>query len=439
MSLMLASSRGFRAFKSPLSKPGFAHRTLLLIFDLHLARKSTTCGPQVYIRHCAPSRSRLPRSTLEQQILQHHVHYRFRSSSTHPSDLPWTALETDSLSPKSIPSEDVYHPPTRGFLFLIPRAWVPYAELMRLEKPTGLYLFYLPYLFGLLFAASTAHPTIMPLPLLTASIQFFSGTIILRGAACTWNDTHDRAYDRLVARTRLRPVARGAIYPFQAHVFTAAQSIVGLLLLYSMPLQVSYYSLPVIAILGLYPFAKRVTHYPQVILGVPVAWGVFLGSAALGCDPVALWLGQGSQSGVGGALGCFYMANIAWTVIYDTIYAHQDVKDDAKAGVKSMAVRHLYNTKTLLSWLAVVQTSLLLATGMLAEMGSAYFVGSCGAGVSLATMIWRVDLKRPSECMWWFKHGTWFVGGSITLGLVGEYFTMLRSDSNEAGQDVENL
>ena len=109
----------------------------------------------------------------------------------------------------------------------------------------------------------------MPLPLLTASIQFFFGTIIMRGAACTWNDTHDRVYDRLVARTRLRPVARGAISPFQAHVFTAAQSIVGLLLLSSMPFQVSYYSLPVIAILGLYPFAKRVTHYPQVILGSP--------------------------------------------------------------------------------------------------------------------------------------------------------------------------
>ena len=159
---MLASSKGFMAFKCPSSKPALAHRTLLLISDLHLARRSTTHGPQVHIRHRAPSRSRLPRSTLEHQVLQHHVHYRFRSSSTHPSDLPRTALESDSISPKSTPSENFYHPPTRGFLSLIPRTWVPYAELMRLDKPTGLYLFYLPYLFGLLFAASTAHPLSCP-------------------------------------------------------------------------------------------------------------------------------------------------------------------------------------------------------------------------------------------------------------------------------------
>ena len=156
-----------------------------------------------------------------------------------------------------------------------------------------------------------------------------------------------------------------------------------------------------------------------------MTWGLDVGSTALGVNPLAIWLGQSGSIDLEASLGCFYFANVAWTIIYDTIYAYQDVADDAKAGIKSMAVRHLATTKTLLSGRTIVQISLLLSTGLLASLGLQYFIGTFGAGTSIAAMIWKVDLTKPSECMWWFKNGAWFVGGSIVLGLLGQYMVTL--------------
>jgi len=189
-------------------------------------------------------------------------------------------------------------------------------------------------------------------------------------------------------------------------------------------------------LLGLYPFAKRVTNYPQVILGIPVASGIIMGSAGLTVDPIGVWLNQVGISGLGGALGCFYVANLLWTIIYDTIYPHQDVVDDAKGGVKSIAVRHQKNTEVLILTLAVMQVSLLLATRILGDSGPLYYIGTLGAGVSLARMIWRVDSKQPSECMWWFKNGAWFVGASITLGLLGQYTSTALDYDEDPGDDT---
>ncbi len=146
----------------------------------------------------------------------------------------------------------------------------------------------------------------------------------------------------------MRPPARGAVSRLHTYAFTAAQSVVGLSILATLPIQAVYYALPIIMLPGLYPFAKRVTNYPQVILGFTVASGIIMGSAGLTVDPIGVWLNQVGISGLGGALGCFYVANLLWTIIYDTIYAHQDVVDDAKGGVKSIAVRHQKNTKVLI-------------------------------------------------------------------------------------------
>ncbi|KAF2236999.1 4-hydroxybenzoate polyprenyl transferase, partial [Viridothelium virens] len=327
-----------------------------------------------------------------------------------------------SQSVPPAPTEPTYQAPSNGVLALLPEKAVPYAELMRLEKPTGLYLFYFPYLFGITFAACNVEPTVAPVTVFSTSLLLFVGTIIMRGAACTWNDTHDRNFDRQVARTRFRPIARGAVTPLQAHAFTLAQAAVGIATLASMPANVSLYAAPNVALLGFYPFAKRITNYPQVILGFPVAWGIFMGSAALGFDPIVTWIAEGNLHGIGAAFGCLYASNLVWTIIYDTIYAHQDVEDDKKAGVKSIAVKHKTNTKPLLSALSVVQMSTLVAAGVLSGMGPVYYVVSCGgASASLAAMVWNVELGSPKSCMWWFKNGALLVGGTITLGLFGEY------------------
>ena len=118
----------------------------------------------------------------------------------------------------------ISRPPEHGFLSLIPQTWVPYAELMRLDRPFGIFLFYFPYLFGLLFAANTAQPTIPPFQLLATSIHLLLTAVILRGAACTWNDIQDREYDRLVPRTAMRPLPRGAVTSSQAHLHRCSGS-----------------------------------------------------------------------------------------------------------------------------------------------------------------------------------------------------------------------
>lgn len=122
------------------------------------------------------------------------------------------------------------------------------------------------------------------------------------------------------------------------------------------------------------------------------------------------------------AAGCLYASNIAWTVLYDMIYAHMDIKDDAKAGIKSIALKHDAETKQVLSGLAVTQISLLAAAGVAAGAGPAFFVTSCGgAAMTLAVMIMKVNLKSVKDCWWWFVNGCWITGGTISAGLGVDY------------------
>ena len=381
-----------------------------------------------------PTCGKLPQSCSTSRQLQLQCRRQASSDAEHKG-------HAGPSAPVSFAKLQPYTAPQTGFISLLPTSWIPYAELMRLDKPTGLYLFYFPYLFGILYAACLTSPTTSPTSLLSTSALFLVGTVIMRGTACTWNDNIDRDLDRQVARCRLRPIARGAVSPTEGHIFAAAQSMVGLGLLSQLPIQCTYYAIPIIVLLGFYPFAKRVTNYPQVILGFPVAWAMYMASSSLGVNPLALLLsdcggGSSLSPSVAPAMICFYAANFAWTVIYDTIYAHQDVEDDAKAGVKSIAVRHRYNKKAVLSGLAGVQLSLLVATGLLTGFSPVYFVGSCGgSAVALAVMIRSVDLKQPGSCAWWFRWGAWFVGGSVVSGLLGEYSSKIVGDGGHGGNE----
>jgi 4-hydroxybenzoate polyprenyltransferase len=140
------------------------------------------------------------------------------------------------------------------------------------------------------------------------------------------------------------------------------------------------------------------------------------------------------------AAACLYASNVAWTVLYDMIYAHMDIKDDAKAGIKSIALKHEKETKAVLTGLAALQLGLLAATGVAAGMGPVFFVGACGsAAATLGTMIWRVQLKDVKNCWWWFKNGAWFTGGGIALGLTGEYLAQyLGWYDNEEKNDAKS-
>ena len=297
---------------------------------------------------------------------------------------------------------------------VFPSSWVPYMQLMRLEKPAGFYAFYIPYLVGLGYGACLADSIPSPAHLLGLCGLFLVYCIILRGAACSWNDNVDQEFDRQVARTRLRPIARGAVSTRQGHMFTIALLLAEIPFFIVLPTTCAYHAVSINILFGAYALMKRVTHYPQFVLGFPFAWAILMSCAALEVDPLS---GPRMLPTIS-----LLAANILWTMIYDTIYAHQDIRDDIKAGVKSMAVRFADSTKELAAALATIQVALLVYTGREAGLSPLYFVFTCGgAAVALGSMIATVDLKKPSSCAWFFHRGFWYVGGSIVMGFAAEY------------------
>lgn len=226
----------------------------------------------------------------------------------------------------------------------------------------------------------------------------------------------DQEYDRAVARCRNRPIARGAVSTVQGHIFTVAQFVVGLIFVLAFfPTACVPDVFGMSALYVLYPFGKRFTNYPQFILGFPFAAGIVMACHALAVEPFA----PGTTFT---PTACLCLANVLWAMVYDTIYAHQDLKDDLKAGVKSMAVRFQDSTKSVVSVLAVAQVALLVTLGLSLGLSSAYYVLGCGGTAAfLAAMIGLVDLEVPESCAWWFKTDFWLVGGSISAGFFGHY------------------
>lgn len=319
-----------------------------------------------------------------------------------------------------------YKPPTSGLVSKLPASWVPYAELMRIDKPTGTYYLFFPCLFSTLMSAPMLSPVAPLTSVISYSLLFFSGAFIMRGAGCTINDLWDRNLDPHVKRTRLRPVARGAIKPFNGLVFTGCQLLAGLVILVQFPLPCIAYGILSLPFVAAYPLAKRVTYYPQFVLGLTFSWGAIMGFPALGLDLLA-------DTAAATAAACLYASNVAWTILYDTIYAHMDIKDDAKAGIKSIALKHDADTKKVLTGLSVAQVSLLAAAGVASGAGPAFFLGSCGATlITLGVMIKRVNLKSVQDCWWWFVKGCWITGGTISAGLAADYWIRHAEDTAQS-------
>ena len=349
-----------------------------------------------------------------------------------PSSFRWysTASTATSKTAQSIAGHEPtpgaeYKPPTKGIISLLPSPWVPYAELLRIDKPAGTYYLFFPCLFSTLMAAPLATPMSNPLEVASTAALFFTGALIMRGAGCAVNDLWDRNMDPHVERTRLRPIARRAITPQSAFIFTGFVHLAGLAVLLQFPTTCLFYGIPSLLLVATYPLAKRVTHYPQFVLGLTFSWGAMMGFPALGIDLL-------SNTDALIAAAALYASCVAWTVNYDMIYAHMDIKDDVNAGIKSIALRHEHNTKAVLSGLTVVQVALLAAAGIASGAGPAFFIGSCGGtALTLGTMIWRVRLKEVGNCWWWFRNGSWITGGAISLGLLVDYVSR-RSDDEKS-------
>ncbi|KAL4899171.1 hypothetical protein BDW74DRAFT_171735 [Aspergillus multicolor] len=315
-----------------------------------------------------------------------------------------TAAKKSTTSSSKVPAQ--YVPPQKGLVASLPQSWIPYAELVRLDKPAGTYYLFFPCAFSTLLAATMAPAIPIPQVLGTTGL-FFAGALIMRGAGCAINDLWDRNLDPYVERTRFRPIARGAIPPGKALVFTGTQLLAGLGILLQFPYQCLWYGIPSLFLVGSYPLAKRVTYYPQAVLGLTFSWGAIMGFPALGIDLVA-------ESDALMAAAALYASCVSWTILYDMIYAHMDIKDDVAAGIKSIALRHEHNTKAVLSGLAMAQVALLAAAGVAAGASPVFFIGSCGsAAFTLGIMIRKVHLKSTQSCWWWFKNGCLLTGGGF--------------------------
>ncbi|RWA09408.1 hypothetical protein EKO27_g5695 [Xylaria grammica] len=330
-----------------------------------------------------------------------------------------------------------YSKPSHGLFRFIPDAWVPYAELMRLDRQSGFWAFYWHYLIGLGFAINIA-PFSGDIDLRTlAVLAGYLGlwTTVFRGITCTWNDNLDQDFDRQVARCRVRPIPRGAVTTSQAHFFTAAQIAAGACILYPSGNLTLVHAGVDSVFLFVYPLLKRCTDFPQVELGFGLSYAIFLVTAMVGKDPLAPLLDPSLnlagrvakvvESPTAQSAACLYAAGIVWCVIFDTIYAHQDYVDDLKAGVKGLAVRlGRKGTKPALYVMTAVQVCCLVLAGRLAGFSKPYFAVSCGGDALLLTwMIWVVNLEDGASCAWAFGRGSGYVGASVSAGLFAEFWS----------------
>ena len=263
----------------------------------------------------------------------------------------------------------------------------PYLRLARLDRPIGSWLLLLPCWWSAAIASAMAHD-VSRLPITLA--LFFVGAFAMRGAGCTWNDITDRDLDAKVERTRSRPIPARQVTVRQALVFLVAQALVGLAVLLQFNRFAIATGIASLAIVAIYPFMKRITWWPQAVLGLAFSWGALMGFAVL--------LGRIGLPGL-----VLYAGSIAWVIGYDTIYAHQDTEDDALIGVKSTARLFAARTHSALVVFYSLAVILIGVAMWLSGSGPAGWAGLAAFAVHLGWQIARLDIGDPALCLRIFK------------------------------------
>ena len=281
-----------------------------------------------------------------------------------------------------------------------PRATVwAYARLTRFDRPIGALLLLWPTLWALWLAAGGV-------PELRVLAIFIAGTFVMRAAGCVVNDYADRHIDPHIARTRHRPLATGELSPRQAGYAFALLLIAGAGLVLQLNFFTQILAVFALAIATLYPFAKRVTHLPQLVLGVAFSWGIPMAYAAVGdALPREAWL--------------LFAANLAWIVAYDTQYAMADRAEDLAVGVKSSAILFAQYDNFIIGMLHLVCVGLLAWLGVTRGFAAPFYLGLSAA---LGLAIWQQILCRqrdPAGCLRAFHNNNWF-GAAIFAGIAWE-------------------
>ena len=275
-----------------------------------------------------------------------------------------------------------------------------YLKLARIDKPIGVFLVLWPTLWALWLAAEG-------LPSLDVLVIFVAGCFLMRSAGCVINDYADRKIDGDVERTKERPIVTGKISPKNALIFFAALCLMAFLLVLQTNELTIYLSFGALALASAYPFMKRYTYLPQVVLGAAFAWSVPMAYAAqLNELPTVIWL--------------IYTATVLWTVAYDTMYAMVDREDDLKIGVKSTAILFGHADRAIIACLQVMTILCLSMIGEQLKLGQFYFLGLLSASILFIYQQHLIRHRYREECFKAFLNNNW-VGLVIFVGIVLDF------------------
>lgn len=279
---------------------------------------------------------------------------------------------------------------------LAPAALRPYLKLARLDRPIGTWLLLFPCWWGLALA-SQGWPDGSMLA------AFAAGALVMRGAGCTYNDIVDRDIDARVERTRARPLPSGAVGVRGAFLFLALQLLAGLAILLTFNLATILLGIASLALVFTYPFMKRVTWWPQAFLGLTFNWGALMGWTA--------------ETGVLAAPAVLlYAGALAWTIGYDTIYAHQDAEDDALVGVRSTARLFGRSSRRWILFFYALAVTGFAAAGAAAGLGWPYWMALAAAGLHFGWQVRGLDITDAADCLMRFRSNRW-IGWLLLIGI----------------------
>ncbi len=298
---------------------------------------------------------------------------------------------------------------------IAPLSWRPYLRLSRFDRPVGSWLLFLPCVMGAALAACFASAA--PLHLLHFLLVCMIGAWMMRGAGCTWNDIVDRHIDAAVERTKSRPIPSGAVSVYRAAIWLMFQMVVSMMALATLAPRTILTAIGSLVIVAVYPFAKRFTNWPQIVLGLAFNWGVIVAYVEL-------------AGRVSFGMFALYGGLIFWTLYYDTIYAFQDIRDDEKIGVRSTARALQSHPKRALTGFAFAAFALVAGAAVIDAGGRGmlvllvYLLGAFGF---LGGMLWQLrsfDEEDRAHCLQQFRQNAnigqvtgliWLLGYAVSL------------------------
>lgn len=291
--------------------------------------------------------------------------------------------------------------------------WGPYAELVRLNRPLGYLLNTCPYIVGIVYSAAISPRHIPVSVQLHRAIILTSWSLIQRWAGCAWNDTIDQDLDRQIIRTKSRPIPRGAISTSNAILFTTFLFSCGFsLILMFLPIQCVTEACIILFFALLYPFGKKFSNYPQLTLA-NIGWAIPMSMHSMDVNPL-IHLPPTI---------CMFMFIAIVIIMVDVLYARQDLDEDMKVGVKSMAVHFRDSIWTLIYRLFFGSTTMLIAAGGLAGFGLPFFLLSVGGHFFGFLVLLKTSEQEPSSRMEWYAKSSLLVAMTLwVLGLIMEQY-----------------